>query len=307
MDMHGSRTLCLDHLRRASRAAEAAAAQAGHAPWWRKRDASDLTRYLDELLRKDGLRLKADDAAAATDDVDDLPPGFGRAMRKHFLFKNYTQLNHGAYGACPAPVMQAQWAYQRQMEYDMEQWMNNPWPDLNSSAGLVVRARKALAEYVNASADDVVLVDNASGAINALLRSLPLNAGDILVDFSVRYQPFAELYAWLAATKGVKIVTVPVTFPLTSPEQIVAALNNALRDITAVGGHASYVVVSHISSYPCIKMPVAELTRVSHEHGVPMIVDGAHALGNIPVDIGAMNSVDFWFGMSSPPTFPPKN
>ena len=45
----------------------AAAAQASHAPWWRKRDASDLTRYPDELLREDGLRLKADDAAAATE------------------------------------------------------------------------------------------------------------------------------------------------------------------------------------------------------------------------------------------------
>jgi hypothetical protein len=29
--------------------------------WWRERDASDLARYLDELLRKDGLHLKTDD------------------------------------------------------------------------------------------------------------------------------------------------------------------------------------------------------------------------------------------------------
>ena len=55
-------------------------------------------------------------------------------------------------------------------------------------------------------------------------------------------------------------------------------------------------VVSHVSSYPCIKLPVAELTAVSHEHSVPMIVDGAHALGNIPIDIGAMSDVDFWCG-----------
>ena len=54
--------------------------------------------------------------------------------------------------------------------------------------------------------------------------------------------------------------------------------------------------MSHVSSYPCIKLPVAELTAVSHEHSVPMIVDGAHALGNIPIDIGAMSDVDFWCG-----------
>lgn len=139
-------------------------------------------------------------------------------------------------------------------------------------------------------------VDNASGAINALLRSLPLKAGDILVDFAVVYQPFAEFYSWLEATKGVRVVTVPMMWPLNTTAQIVNAFRDTLASTTATGRRIAYAVVSHVSSYPCIKMPVAELTKVSHEHGVPIIVDGAHALGNIPVNIAALGGVDFWFG-----------
>jgi isopenicillin-N epimerase len=146
------------------------------------------------------------------------------------------------------------------------------------------------------AADTIIMqVDNASGAINALLRSLPLKAGDILLDFAVVYQPFAEFYSWLEATRGVTVVTVPMTWPLNSTQQVTNAFRETLLSTKAAGRHVAYAVVSHISSYPCIKMPIAELAKVSHEHGVPIIVDGAHALGNIPVDLSAMG-VDFWFG-----------
>ena len=124
-------------------------------------------------------------------------PTFGNGLRAKWMFAdNFTNMNHGAYGACPKPVMEAKWGYERQMEANMELWMNgspldsgNPpdSPKQHGYRGLVARSREVLAEYVNASAEDVVLIDNASNAINALLRSLPLKPGDILVDFSVVY------------------------------------------------------------------------------------------------------------------------
>jgi isopenicillin-N epimerase len=228
---------------------------------------------------------------------------FGHALRSKWLFKdNFTQLNHGAYGATPHAVLAAQWGYMQQMETNMERWMNTDSPGIvdGSSAGLINRSRYALADYVNAPPEDVVLVDNASGAINALLRSLPLKAGDVIIDFAVVYQPFAEFYGWLEATEGITVITVPMVWPLNSTKQVVDAFRNTLASTqqqgSGSGRHVAYAVVSHISSYPCILMPVAELAAVAHAHGVPIIVDGAHALGNIPVDIAAMNGVDFWFG-----------
>ena len=86
--------------------------------------------------------------------------------------------------------MEAQSRYMQQMESGQTKWFNTESPAIldGSSAGLVNRSRYALAQYINANPEDVVLVDNASGAINALLRSLPLKAGDIIIDFAVVYQ-----------------------------------------------------------------------------------------------------------------------
>ncbi len=71
-----------------------------------------------------------------------------------------------------------------------------------------------VADYVNAGVDDVVLIENASGAINAILRSLGLKAGDILLDFSTAYPPFKQFYQWLEATAGIQVLEVPIVFPM---------------------------------------------------------------------------------------------
>ena len=255
--------------------------------------------------------------AVKTDDLpdDEVQPVFGHSLRSKWFFReNYTQLNHGSYGACPRSVMNKQFAYLQQMETNMERWMNNAAcdpVDCSIQAGwsfsaLVNRSRTALAKYINASMEDVVLVDNASNAINALLRSLPLKEGDILISFSVAYQPFEEFYTWLEATKGVKVVQVPMTWPLRHKSQVIDAFKKTLQASQASGGHVAYVVASHVSSYPAILMPVAELSEIAHAHGVQIIVDGAHALGNFPVDIGSMSDVDYRFGNGHKWLFSPK-
>ena len=88
-------------------------------------------------------------------------PMFGHVLRNKWYFKsNFTQLNHGAYGATPRSVLNAQWGYMQQMESGMERWMNTDSPGIvdGSSAGLINRSRYALAAYVNAPPEDVVLV-----------------------------------------------------------------------------------------------------------------------------------------------------
>ena len=80
--------------------------------------------------------------------------------------------------------------------------------------GYEVTVREMIASYVNASSQDIVLIENASGAINAILRSLPLKRGDILLDFSTAYGPFKAFYQWLEATVGVSVLEVPIVFPL---------------------------------------------------------------------------------------------
>src|SRR6266566_4213533 len=86
-----------------------------------------------------------------------------------------TFLNHGSFGACPRPVMEAFQAWQLELEREPVELLLRRAPDL-------VRAwREALGDYLGCSADDLVLVPNATYAMNMVARALPLAAGDRVV------------------------------------------------------------------------------------------------------------------------------
>lgn len=226
-------------------------------------------------------------------------PQCGHGMRSQFLFyPNFTTLNHGAYGATPRPVVEAQQGYVLEEEGNIESWINGA----SGYRGKEVVVRQMVAQYVNASADDVVLIENASGAINALLRSLPLKRGDVLLDFSTAYGPFKSFYAWLEQTMGVVVLEVPVVFPLQGPESMLQPLAATLAQNHS---QITIAVVSHVASYPGVILPVKEVIAACHAYGIPVIVDGAHAFGAIPIDIGDMDP-DYYFGNGHKWLFSPR-
>lgn len=82
----------------------------------------------------------------------------------------------------PLMMTTAQLGYMQHMEEDLESWMNFP----DGYRACLLSARQKVAAYLNApSVDDVVFVDNASTAINALLRNWPSpwKEGDVLMVF----------------------------------------------------------------------------------------------------------------------------
>jgi isopenicillin-N epimerase len=81
-------------------------------------------------------------------------------------------LNHGSFGACPVPVLQALQHWQRETE-------RNPVALLGRrSADLLRQARDALAAALGADTDDLVFMPNATTGVNTVARSLALTAGD---------------------------------------------------------------------------------------------------------------------------------
>ena len=137
------------------------------------------------------------------------------------------------------------------------------------------------------------LVDNASEAINAIIRNLepPLGADEWILDLSTAYGPFAELYAWLGSRTGVRTLTVNISWPVTGTGSFVEPVRAALSAARAL--NIRIAVISQISAYPAVVLPVAELVALLHERGIPVFVDGAHALGNVPVDLQAMGDPDW--------------
>eukprot|EP01052_Picozoa_sp_SAG31_P011485 SAG31_NODE_651_length_13184_cov_4.999541_6_plen_484_part_00 len=235
-----------------------------------------------------------------------LPPfdgKFGHALLSEFMFDpNTTQFNHGSYGGTPAAVFEKQIQNIRYVEgFIIERIVGSWYRD-----GLLA-VRKRIAAYIGAPWEDTVLVDNASNALNVLLNMWKFAANEVILDFSTAYSNFQNTYKWVYAARNVSTVTVPFTFPVSGPEIIVDALRTTLAYLKGNGTKVGVAIISQVSSWPAILLPVAELVAALKEEGIPSIVDGAHALGATPVNISALGSPEFWFGNGHKWLYTPKS
>ena len=220
------------------------------------------------------------------------PPPFGHALRSEFLFDpNTTNFNHGSYGGTPASVLEKQFEHIKYIEGFIITRIAGTW-----YRDKLLAVRKRIAAYIGAPWEDTVLVDNASNALNVLLNMWKFADDEVLLDFSTAYSNFQSTYKWVHAARNVSTVTVPFTFPLKGPEVIVDSLRATLKQLKANNTRVGVAIISQVSSWPAILLPVSELVEVLREEGVPAIVDGAHALGATPVDLKALGSPAFWFG-----------
>lgn len=95
---------------------------------------------------------------------------FGHGLKlSHFLLaEEYINLNHGSFGTVPKRIAAAQQEYFLLQESRPDRWFREIYFDL------VKESRRSIAALINASIDDVVMVENASDAVNSILRSVDL-------------------------------------------------------------------------------------------------------------------------------------
>lgn len=191
-------------------------------------------------------------------------------------------LNHGGFGALPRPVAEAAAALRAEIEADPTDVFMRRWPDL------VAGVRRRVAAFLRSDASDLVFVPNATTGTATVLASLPLAAGDEVVTTDHRYPAVASQVDVLAE-RGVRVVETPVPLDIRSVDDIVGRILAALTPRTRL------VVVDHIASPTGLVFPVAQIVAACHRRGVPVLVDAAHAPGQLDVDLRAIDA-DFWVG-----------
>jgi isopenicillin-N epimerase len=130
-------------------------------------------------------------------------------------------------------------------------------------------ARAALAAFVGARPDDLVFVPNATSALSAVLRSLRIRPEEEIVTTKHEYGAILRALGFIRAN-----------VVLVEPEEIVAS----------IGIRTRAVLVSHITSPTALVLPVEEICEAARKAGVLSIVDGAHAPGQVPVDLDAVGA-----------------
>ncbi len=187
-------------------------------------------------------------------------------------------LNHGAFGACPIPVLAQQQVFRQQLEQEPLRFI------MREFEPLLEISRQALADFVGADPADLVFVPNATTGVNSVLRSLSFEPGDELLTTNHCYNACRNALEFVAQRFGAKVVVATIPFPIENSEQIIASV------LSCVTPRTKLALLDHITSPTALIFPLQALVQALAERGVDTLVDGAHAPGMIPLnlkDIGA--------------------
>ncbi len=194
------------------------------------------------------------------------------------LDPNIVFLNHGSFGATPRPVFDTYQRWQRELERQPVEFLGRRFADLMRDA------RTRLAAFVGCAADDLVYVPNATTAVNIVARGLPLNPGDEILATDHEYGAMDRVWQFVCRKTGAVYVRQPMPVPVTTAADFVETLWAGVTPRTRV------LFLSHITSPTALIFPIATLCRRARDAGILTVVDGAHALGQIPLrleEIGA--------------------
>ncbi|HLY93634.1 MAG TPA: aminotransferase class V-fold PLP-dependent enzyme [Gaiellaceae bacterium] len=189
-------------------------------------------------------------------------------MRELFLLDpEVTFLNHGSFGACPRTVFERYQHWQRELEREPVDFI------ARRLGPLLADARAVLGEYVGAQADDLTFVQNATTGVNLAARALDLRPDDEVLATNLEYG--ACRLTWQSMCT---LVEAPV-------DELFDHVNEKTRA----------VFVSHITSETALLLPVDEIVSRARALGLPTVVDGAHAVAQVDLDLDALGA-DFYSG-----------
>ena len=190
-------------------------------------------------------------------------------------------LNHGSFGACPRPILDAQRAWRDRMEAQPVQFLARDLP------GLLTDARRDLGAFVGADPDDLAFVANATGAVNAVIRSLQFSPGDELLTDDHEYNATLNVLRHVAERDGARVVVAAIPFPIDSEDVVVETILGSVTDRTRLA------LVSHVTSPTALVFPIERIVAGLAERGVETLVDGAHAPGMLPLDLDRLGAA--WY------------
>src|ERR1017187_8753729 len=184
-----------------------------------------------------------------------------------------TFLNHGAFGSCPRAVLEFQQKLRDRLERQPLAFL------VRDLEPLLDNARSALAHFIGADADNLVMVPNATAGVNTVLRSLQFRRGDELLVTNHEYNACRNTLDFVAQRSGARVVVAKIPFPLQSADEIVEAI---LQRVTS---RTRLALIDHVTSQTGLIFPVERLARELSARRIETLVDGAHAPGMIPLNL----------------------
>lgn len=230
-----------------------------------------IDRTRRALLGAIGLAVPAQ-AALAADAPADPRPEYGFAP-------GLTYLNTASLGPTPLSIrarMDTAWL-------ELEQ---NPVFETYNQGPLHLQCDQALeqvAALLGCRSAELLITRSTTDAMNVLASGMRLDPGDHVLLTDQEHEGGTWCWTNLARRRGIVVDTIPIAPEDRDPAAIVA------RFASAIGPRTRVVSVSHVVSATGYLMPIVEIAALARAHDMLCVVDGAQALGQIPVDVKALD------------------
>jgi selenocysteine lyase/cysteine desulfurase len=185
-------------------------------------------------------------------------------------------LQTGTLGLIPRPVFDATVAAAREVERDP--LIAAYGPGKTRLDGV----RSKAGELLGCKMEEIILTGSTTSGMNMVAEGLRLSAGDRVITTDQEHHGGYLCWEWLARRHGVEIDVLKIPPGESDPKAIVDRFAEAITPKTKV------ISFSHILYSTGLKMPAAQICAVARERGCIAVIDGAQAVGAIPVDVKAL-------------------
>ncbi|MCF5664924.1 aminotransferase class V-fold PLP-dependent enzyme [Pseudomonas marginalis] len=147
-----------------------------------------------------------------------------------------------------------------------------------------VEIRRQLGELMEADPESLAFTRNATEALQSLIRNYNcLQPGDQVLISDLEYDTVKGAMRWLASYRGVEVIELSHTHPASFD-----SLVQTYRDAFTQNPRLKLMALTHVTHRTGLVMPVAAIAQAAREHDIDVILDGAHALGQIEFNLAEL-------------------
>lgn len=124
--------------------------------------------------------------------------------------------------------------------------------------------------------------------MNTVLRNLSFEEGDHILYFATIYKGCDLTVQYITESTPAKSARVEYTYPV-EDDWLVEAFKQKVADVQSAGGKVKVAVFDTVVSMPGVRVPFTRLTQACKELGVLSLVDAAHGIGHLELDVSALD------------------
>lgn len=190
-------------------------------------------------------------------------------IRKGYRIKpDYINLENGYYCFLPEETLEKYITHIREINYQASYYMRGV--QFENKA----KCAAQLAKFVGASPEEVVLTRNTTESLDLIISGYPWKPGDEAIFSHQDYGSMQTMFELASKRWGIKTVKIDIPMHPQHDEEVVEAYRKAITPNTKL------MMVPHIVNITGHILPVRKIADMAHQHGVEIMLDGAHAVGH---------------------------